>query len=92
MAKHQGIIIRIGATKDQVEVHPIRKHPQHNPEVVIYDRSQMRKDGNGHLQGELRRNVVAAFEDARREHKDKRGKRRHTAVSKDKQKRERQYA
>lgn len=52
MAKHTGIIIRIGASHDQVEVH------DKGNVVVVYDRSSMRKDGKANLQGALRREVV----------------------------------
>lgn len=52
MAKHNGIVIRIGAAYDQVEINTRDHH------VVTFDRAQMRKDGNANLQGALRREVV----------------------------------
>lgn len=59
MAKHKGITIRVGAAHDEVRVprHSVDSMGRALPDVV-FDRSQMRKEGAKHLQGALRREVV----------------------------------
>lgn len=47
------ITIRIGAAHDEVIVNDGKS-------VNVFDRAEMRKDGNGKLQGALRRAVVEA--------------------------------
>lgn len=69
MAKHNGITIRIGAAHDQVEV-------RSGGTLTVFDRSQMRKDGKAHLQGELRRTTVEVWTEQRENAKGKRSNRR----------------
>lgn len=52
MAKHNGIVIRIGAAYDRVDINKDGKT------LASFDRNAMRKDGNSKLQGALRREVV----------------------------------
>ena len=72
MAKHNGLTLRIGAAYDQLEV---RNKAAMGDTVVVYDRSQMRKDGKPQLQGELRRTAVEVWASQREDGKGKRATR-----------------
>lgn len=60
MTKHTGITIRIGAAYDRVEVRRsgLDGQGKQHTKPVVFDRSQMRKDGKPEMQGALRRQVV----------------------------------
>lgn len=82
MAKHTGITIRIGAAYDQVEVrHSAITKP------IVFDRSQMRKDGQPQLQGELRRTTVEVWASQREDAKG-RGAQRFRNKARDKARRD----
>jgi hypothetical protein len=77
MAKHTGITIRIGAAYDEVRVSrsSLNSKGERMPDIV-YDRSQMRKDGHKELQGGLRRAVVDVWQEQHAYAKGKRNQRR----------------
>lgn len=84
MRKSYNVRIRIGASHDDVEI-------RSSQGSVMFDRCQMRKDGQGKMQGALRRQVVAFAEDLGIA-KDKRRDDRRRNMQRDKIKRERRSA
>lgn len=77
MAKHTGITIRIGAAYDTVTAR------NQAGQEIVYDRTQMRKDGNKEMQGALRRTVVDLWRDQHEAGKGKRNQRRANAAKYD---------